>query len=181
MIPTPKYRDYFLSDEITGATVKPLVDFIFDINFADDLAEKDYKDWERLPIKIFINSPGGNVYDGLALVDTIKRSKTPVHTIAIGHAMSMGLWIYSAGHKRFVGENATLMWHDITSWNSGKTAEIKQELNEVLRLQQMSMNAITHTSLITEDQLKDYINRKAEWYIPAEEAIKLHLADEYYK
>ena len=43
------------------------------------------------------------------------------------------------------------------------------------------MNAITKVSLITEEQLQDYINRKAEWYISAEDALKLHLADEYYK
>ena len=99
--------------------------------------EQDYKDWERKPIKLFINSFGGSCYDGLALVDVIKQSKTPVHTISIGSSMSMGLWIYLAGHKRYIGENATLMFHDVTTWVWDKTETLKQELNQSLILSKM--------------------------------------------
>ena len=95
--------------------------------------------------------------------------------------MSMGLWIYLAGHKRYVGEYATLMWHDVTVWVHDKTEGLKQELNEVSRLSKMYCNEMVNTSMVKQETLDDYINRKAEWYIPAEEAIKLKLADGYYK
>lgn len=179
--PENRYRKILLSDEIKAETVKDIITKIMEINYDDDLKEADYKDWEREPIKLFINSFGGSVYDGLALVDVIKQSKTPVHTISIGSSMSMGFWIYLAGHKRYVGENATLMFHDISTWIWDKTETIKQELNEVLRLQKIICNEITSTSLIKQETLDDYINRKAEWYIPSDEAIKLKLADNYYK
>lgn len=179
--PQEQYRKILLSDKINSDTVKSIIETIMNINYDDDLKEADYKDWERKPIKLFINSFGGVVYDGLALVDVIKQSKTPVHTISIGSSMSMGLWIYLAGHKRYIGENATLMFHDVANWVWDKTETIKQELNESLRLQKIICNEITSTSSVKQSTLDDYITRKAEWYIPADEAIKLKLANGYYK
>lgn len=179
--PQEQYRKILLSDNIKAETVRDIIAKIMEINYDDDLKEEDYKDWERKPIKLFINSFGGSVYDGLALVDVIKQSKTPVHTISIGSSMSMGFWIYLAGHKRYVGENATLMFHDISTWIWDKSESIKQELNEILRLQRIICNEVTSTSLVKQETLDDYITRKAEWYIASDEAIKLKLADGYYK
>lgn len=179
--PQEKYRKILLSENITSSSVKDVIKEIMEINADDDEKELDYKSWDRKPIKLFINSFGGSVYDGLALVDIIKQSKTPVHTISIGSSMSMGFWIYLAGHKRYVGENATLMFHDISTWIWDKSESIKQELNEILRLQKIICNEVTSTSLVKQETLDDYITRKAEWYIPSDEAIKLKLADGYYK
>ena len=86
-----------------------------------------------------------------------------------------------AGKKRFIGENATLMFHDVNSWANDKTEGLKQELEESQRLSKMYCNMITYNSLVKQDALNDYIIRKAEWYIPAEEAINLKIAHEYYK
>lgn len=179
--PQEQYRNIFLSEDVTSSSVKSIIEKIMDINYNDDTNEEDYKNWERKPIKLFINSFGGSVYDGLALFDTIKQSKTPVHTISIGSSMSMGFWIYLAGHKRLVGEHATLMFHDISTGVWDKIEGIKQELNESLRLQKMVCEEVVNTSLVKRETLDDYIARKAEWYIPAEEAIRLKLADGYYK
>ena len=179
--PQEMYRKILLSEDVGASSVKSIIEKIMEINHSDDNYEEDYKDWERKPIQLFINSFGGSVYNGLALVDVVKQSKTPVHTISIGSSMSMGFWIYLAGHKRYVGEHATLMFHDITTWVWDKTESIKQELNEVLRLQKIICNEVTSTSMVKQETLDDYITRKAEWYIPADEAIKLKLADGYYK
>jgi ATP-dependent Clp protease protease subunit len=53
------------------------MDSILEINEDDSEKEEIYKDWERTPIKLFINSYGGSVYDGLALIDVIKNRKNP--------------------------------------------------------------------------------------------------------
>lgn len=180
-MPEGRYRKILLSESITSSSVKDIIEEIMKINYDDDEKESTYKDYKRKPIRLFINSFGGSVYDGLSLVDIIKQSKTPVHTISIGSSMSMGLWIYLAGHKRFIGEHSTLMFHDISTWVWDKSEGIKQELNEMLRLQKIICDEITNTSLVKQETLNDYINRKAEWYIPANEAIKLKLADGYYK
>lgn len=181
MKPTPLYRNILISEEIDSNSVKVAINKIMDINYDDDLKEQDYKDWVREPIMLFINSNGGNAYDSFALADIIKTSKTPVYTIAIGWCMSGGLLIFMAGKKRFVGENATLMFHDVTGWVNDKTEGIKQELEESKRLSKMYCNLITYNSLVKQETLNDYIIRKAEWFIPAEEAINLKIAHEYYK
>ena len=95
--------------------------------------------------------------------------------------MSMALWVWLSGAKRFVGESATLMFHDVSLFAYDKTEGIKQELNEMIRLQEMLVSEIVGKSMVKEERLRDYISRKAEWYIPANEAIALKLADKYYK
>lgn len=175
------YRNLFISSTINADTISGVIKEILLINNDDDIKEEEYANFEREPIKLYINSHGGNVYDGLALVDIIKRSKTPVHTICIGSCMSMGLWIWLSGVRRFIGENATLMFHDITCWVCDKSETLKQELAETLRQQEMLVQEITSRSLVKEETIVDYITRKAEWYIPSYTAIELKLADEYYK
>ena len=179
--PDERYRKILLSDNISSVTIKEIIKEIMEINRDDDLKTRDYVDWERKPIKLYINSFGGSVYDGLALVDVIKQSVTPIHTICIGSAMSMGFWIYLAGEKRYVGENSTLMFHDISNWIWDKSEAIKQELKEMIRLQEMLLTEIQSRSLVKKETLDDYITRKAEWYIPSDRAIILKLADGYYK
>ena len=179
--PESKKRDLFISDRICQSSVIDAIKEICEINRDDDQKEELYRDFERKPIRLFINSYGGGVYSGLALIDVIKRSKTPVHTVCIGSCMSMALWIWLAGEKRIIGEHATLMFHDLSVFAIDKTEGLKQELDEMLRLQAILVSEITEKSLVKEETLRDYITRKAEWYIPAKEAIALKLADEYYK
>ena len=93
----------------------------------------------------------------------------------------MALWVWLSGAKRFVGESATLMFHDVSLFAYDKTEGIKQKLNEMIRLQEMLVSEIVEKSMIKEETLRDYISRKGEWYIPATEAITLKLADKYYK
>ena len=64
---------------LNAVRVEEVIKDIFEINFDDDEKEEIYKEWKRTPIRLFINSYGGSVYDGLALIDVIRRSKTPVH------------------------------------------------------------------------------------------------------
>lgn len=179
--PIPMYRNILLSENVESSSVKNIINSIMAINHDDDEKETEYKDWVREPIKLFINSFGGSVYDGLAVVDVIKNSKTPVYTISIGSSMSMGLWMFMAGHKRLIGENATLMFHDISCGIHDKTEGWKQEIKEMERLQKILIDEIVSKTLVKKEKLEDYINRKAEWYIPACEAIDLKFATEYYK
>lgn len=73
------------------------------------------------------------------------------------------------------------MFHDVSLLTYVKTEGIKKELNEMIRLREMLRSEIVGKSLVKEETLRDYISRKAEWYIPANEAIILKLAEKYYK
>lgn len=80
-----------LSD--TGHIIKQIIDF--------NEEDKDLDVEERIPIRLFINSPGGDVSEGFPLVSIIELSKTPVYTINIGKWASTAFCIGIAGHKRF--------------------------------------------------------------------------------
>ena len=182
--PNPMERKLYLKENVDEKSVMPLIEAIHRINDDDAEKEKEYNGWEREPIKLYIYTYGGVCYAGFALIDAIRASKTPVHTIVLGTAMSMGIFVFNAGHKRLIGEHATLMYHDVsisTGMNGEMTEGLKIELNEALRLQKMGSDFLMEYSLVEESVLKDYINRKADWYIPAEEAIRLKIADAYYK
>ncbi len=174
------YRNLVLSDEIASGSICTIINKIMDINYDDDLKENDFCDWKREPIYLFINSNGGNPYDALALIDIIQQSKTPVYTVALGWCMSAGLWIFTAGARRLVGANATLMFHDVKTWVHDKTSGVEQELEEAKRLSNKFCDAIIAVSRIAPVDLNRYIETKAEWYIPAEKAVKLKLADGIY-
>lgn len=180
--PNPMERKLYLKDLVDEKSVMPLIEAIHRINDDDAEKEKEYNGWEREPIKLYIYTYGGACYAGFALIDAIRASKTPVHTIVLGTAMSMGIFIFNAGHKRFIGEHATLMYHDVSlHLESEMTEGVKIELAEGLRLQKMGIQFLTEYSLVEESVINDYINRKADWFIPAEEAIRLKIADAYYK
>lgn len=182
--PNPMERKLYLKELVDEKSVMPLIEAIHRINDDDAEKEKEYNGWEREPIKLYIYTYGGVCYAGFALIDAIRASKTPVHTIVLGTAMSMGIFVFNAGHKRLIGEHATLMYHDVsisTGMNGEMTEGLKIELDEALRLQKMGSDFLMEYSLVEESVLKDYINRKADWYISAEEAIRLKIADAYYK
>ena len=182
--PNPMERKLYLKENVDEKSVMPLIEAIHRINDDDAEKEKEYNGWEREPIKLYIYTYGGVCYAGFALIDAIRASKTPIYTIVLGTAMSMGIFVFNAGHKRLIGEHATLMYHDVsisTGMNGEMTEGLKIELDEALRLQKMGSDFLMEYSLVEESILKDYINRKADWYISAEEAIRLKIADAYYK
>ena len=180
--PNPMERKLYLKENVDEKSVMPLIEAIHRINDDDAEKEKEYIGWEREPIQLYIYTYGGVCYAGFALIDAIRASKTPVHTIVLGTAMSMGIFIFNAGHKRLIGEHATLMYHDVSLHLDNEMTEgIKIELAEGLRLQKMGIQFLTEYSLVEESVINDYINRKADWFIPAEEAIRLKIADAYYK
>lgn len=180
--PNPMERKLYLRKIVDEESVMPLIEAINRINDDDNEKEKEYKDWVREPIKLYIYTYGGACYAGFALIDAIKTSKTPVETIALGTAMSMGIFIFIAGHRRFIGEHATLLYHDVSLHPKDDMTEgIKIDLEEGHRLSKMGCKMLVESSLVTQEKLDDYINRKADWFISAEEAIRLKIADEYYK
>ena len=129
-------------------------------------------------IKLYINSPGGSVYDGLAIYDTIQYIKPDVQTIGIGLQASMGAFLLSSGTKgkRVALPNSRIMIHQPSSGTQGKVTDqeitlresiyLKQRLNEIL-----SKNTGQDISKIEKDADRDY-------WMSAEEAKKYGLIDE---
>jgi ATP-dependent Clp protease protease subunit len=127
---------------------------------------------------LYINSPGGSVYDGMAIYDTIQYIKPDVQTIGIGLQASMGAFLLSSGTKgkRFALPNARIMIHQPSSGTRGKITDqeimlkegvyLKQRLNEIL-----SKNTGQKISKIEKDADRDF-------WMSADEAVKYGLIDE---
>ena len=91
-----------------SSVVSNLIDDIFDYNRMD----KDIAPEEREPVLLYINSPGGDMTEGFALISVMELSKTPIYTVNVGEWSSMAFLIGIAGKKRFSLPNMTFLLHD---------------------------------------------------------------------
>lgn len=171
-------RLFYLSSDIDNSSIGRLC---FDLLFLlqqDDEREKKERDFTREPIKIYINSFGGSVYDMWALIDIMLNSQTPIYTYCTGYAMSAGFEIFLAGHKRYCTNHATFLCHQISSWIGGRLQDIREEIGATEHLQEESDKFIRSRTKIKEKMLKDILTMKLDRYIYADEALELGIVDE---
>lgn len=171
-------RHFMLSENVSQSSVKSIIEEIRAINREDDKEEKSKKEFTREPIEILVNTFGGSVYDGFALISAIEGSKTPVHTHCPGKAMSMGFAIMAAGHTRSMSPIATLMYHECSAGVWDKLEGIKQEVEEMTRLQETYDGYVLKRTNIMKEKLEEVKAGRGEWYVAADDAKKLGIVDE---
>ncbi|KPK09628.1 MAG: Clp protease ClpP [Anaerolineae bacterium SG8_19] len=130
------------------------------------------------PIRLYINCPGGQVYSGMAIYDTIQQVECPVSTVAVGFTASFGTVLLTAGTKgmRYALPNATVHMHQPLGGAQGQASDIAIQANEILRLRQ-SVNEILsfHTGQSME-KIEEDTDRDV--FMTAEEAKEYGLVDE---
>jgi len=129
-------------------------------------------------IAFYINSPGGVVSAGLAMYDTMQYIRSPVSTVCIGQAASMGSLLLAAGakDKRFALPNARVMVHQPSGGAQGQATDIEIQAREILKLRQrLNEIYVQHTG-----QPLDVIERKLERdsFMSAEEAKEFGIVDQ---
>jgi ATP-dependent Clp protease protease subunit len=170
-------RNIVLSSDITSSSVADIIESILDINTLDDEFEGDLQDYYREPIKLVVNSFGGSVYDGFALIAAIEHSKTPIHGYCYGSAMSMGFIIYISTHVRFAHKTSTLMYHEISDVFWGNITGAKQNIKECERIQKVYDDYVLSRTKIPVAKMNDYKARKDDWYMSAQEGLKYKIID----
>lgn len=133
-------------------------------------------------IPIVIDSYGGDTYALMAMVDTIRSAQVPVATIIQGKAMSCGAVLFTCGTDgyRFMAPNATLMIHDVASFEDGKkTEEVKADARETDRLNRKIYRIMDKNCGQKPGFFWNMVQQKsrADWYIAPKEALKLNLAN----
>lgn len=181
-LPSPKDRRLLFNTQVTQDTVGALSKQILEIVDDDDYIKNVYSIHKLIytpdPIKIYIDSYGGAVYQCFGLLGIMENSKVPIHTLVTGCAMSAGFLISIAGHKRMAYKNATFMYHQISSVKCGTLKDIEEDVVESKRLQEMiEKYTISHTK-ITIDRLKEVYDTKQDWYLNVGEALKYGIIDE---
>ncbi len=129
-------------------------------------------------IQMYINSPGGQIYAGLAIYDTMQQMTAPVSTVAVGVTASFGTVLLTAGTKgyRYALPNATIHLHQPLGGAQGQATDIEIQAKEILRLREkLNSILIKHTG-----QTLEVIERDVErdFYLDAEGAVKYGLIDQ---
>lgn len=129
------------------------------------------------PISLTINSPGGNIIDGIMMFDEIYHGRTPVHITVRGQACSMAAVLLQAGTTRKMGEHSTLMLHRASSPSGGSVDEIQDDLVEIKRLDSLMMEILAARSGTPVSALRKLTSRRKDVYLDAHEALRLGLID----
>ncbi|MDY7040421.1 MAG: ATP-dependent Clp protease proteolytic subunit [Chloroflexota bacterium] len=137
----------------------------------------DREDPER-EISLYINSPGGEIYPGLAIYDTIQQVRAPVSTIAVGWTASMGTVLLAAGTKgrRYALPHATIHMHPAGGGARGPAPDVERQIKELMRMQDMLRQLLAkHTGQPLERIVADF---DRDYFMTAELAVDYGIVDE---
>lgn len=128
-------------------------------------------------IHLYINSPGGSVSDGLAIIDTMNHIKSDVVTIAIGTAASMAAVILSAGAKgkRLALENTNILIHQIMGGVQGQAADIEIAYKHIADLKDRLIDILAKNTGNRKDKIREDSDR--DYWLNTREAIKYGIID----
>ncbi|HZU65669.1 MAG TPA: ATP-dependent Clp endopeptidase proteolytic subunit ClpP [Ktedonobacteraceae bacterium] len=129
-------------------------------------------------INLYINSPGGVIYAGLAIYDTMQWLKPDVSTVCVGMAMSMGAVLLAAGAagKRFCLPNSTVLIHQPLGGAEGQAADIEITAREILRLRRSIYDILARHTGQTMERIQQDADRN--YFLTAQQAVEYGLVDE---
>ena len=161
---------YLLMDVITAESCKDAIEFVLKQN-----AEK--KKQKRL--QFMICSPGGDVPSCFALIDIMKGSRIPIHTVGLGVIASCGLLLFITGEKgkRTLTPNTSILSHQY-SWGSyGKEHELFAQVKEFELSTERMINHYKKCTGLTEEQIREHLLPPEDRWLSAKEAKKLGICD----
>ena len=165
-----KDRIIFLSEDVNHATASLVIAQLLFLESEDPDKE----------ISLYINSPGGSISDGMAIVDTINYIKCPVSTICVGMAASMGAFLLAAGTKgkRFATPNAEIMIHQPLIGGggiTGQTTEIKIHAEHMVKTREKLNRILSEKTGKSLEQIE--IDTERDNFMTAEQALEYGLID----
>lgn len=129
-------------------------------------------------VQLYINSPGGSVTAGLAVLDTMRYIRPDVSTLCIGQAMSMGAVLLAAGEpgKRLALPNSRIMIHQPHGGIQGTAADIEIQAKEILRLRERIVDLLASYTGKTVKQINEDADR--DFVLTAEDAVDYGIVDQ---
>jgi len=126
-------------------------------------------------IKLRINSYGGSVFAGLAIIDTIRTLKSEVHTYIDGAAASAATLISVVGKKRYIGKNSLMLIHQLTSGAYGKFSELEDDMENNRRIMKMIKDIYKQYTKVPMKQIDEIL--KHDLWFESSKCIELGLVD----
>ena len=160
-------RIIFLGEQVTSDTANRIVAQLLFLEAEDP--EKD--------IYMYINSPGGSVYDGLGIFDTMQHVKPDIHTVCVGLAASMGAFLLAAGTKgkRSSLRHSRIMIHQPLGGARGQASDIRIQADEILFLKERLNNELSERTGKDYETIKEDTDR--DFYMSPKEAVDYGLID----
>lgn len=148
----------WMEGDVSAASLSKQLDTLNDVN----------------EISVYINSYGGEVAEGLAIYNSLKRHKAKVKTYCDGFAASIASVIFMAGDERIMNESSLLMIHNAWSCVQGNAEELRKMADDLEKITQASVAAYKAHSDLSEDEIKELMDNES-WILP-EEAMKYGFA-----
>jgi ATP-dependent Clp protease protease subunit len=129
-------------------------------------------------IQMYINSPGGVIYSGLAIYDTMQMISNPISTVAVGVTASFGTVLLTAGTKgrRYALPNATIHMHQPLGGAQGQATDIEIQTKQILRLRTLLNDIMSRHTGKPVDVIKQDTER--DFYLDAKQAVEYGLVDQ---
>lgn len=169
-------RKIIISSPIDQNVAEQVISQILEVNDFDEQMSI-VSTYQPKPIEMFINSPGGNVTDGFAIIGAMEMSETPIITYGIGLVASMALGIFVKGDVRIAHRYTRFMYHSIGYGEMGYIQDHEDSLRESDLLQRMYNDLFKETKL-TRQQMADIRKKKYNFFFSGKEAVELNIADE---
>lgn len=118
-------------------------------------------------INVYINSYGGEVAEGLAIYNALKRHKAKIVTYCDGFAASIASVIFMAGDERIMNESSLLMIHNAWSWGEGNAEQLRKQADDLEKISQASVIAYKAHSTLSEEEIKALMDNET-WILPDE-------------
>lgn len=162
-----KERIVFLGEDVNEHTANIVVAQLLHLAYEDPKAD----------ISLYINSPGGSVYDGMAIYDTMQFIKPDVATYGIGLQASMGAFLLSSGTKgkRHVLPNSRVMIHQPSSGTQGKVSDQEITLRESIRIKKLLNEILAKNTGQKLSKIEKDVDR--DFWMSSQEAVDYGLAD----
>lgn len=164
----------WLNDKFDKENIYPLIVAIQEYNLMEEeLAPQQ--------IKLFINSPGGEVHWCLPLINAIKMSEIPVITIADGLAASCGIILLMCGDKRIATSNTSLMSHQYSAGSAGKEHELYGRMKHFESVSDRAMHIYRKHTKKTEKYIRKNLLCPTDVWLTPEEALTHNIIDEIWE
>ena len=163
---------YLFMDGFDSETVRPLIDFILRKNLMPSASRPKH-------LTLIINSPGGDLAAAFALIDIMKGSAIPIHTVGLGMIASCGLLTFMSGAKgyRTLTPNTSVLSHQFSWMNWGKEHELVASAKQVDMLSQKMIALYKECTGLPESKIKEILLPEKDVWLSAKEAVKYKIAD----
>lgn len=160
---------HFLTGDITEENIRKALQWLV------------YENLTKTPknLTLYINSPGGDLYQGFALIDAMRASKHPVHTIGLGQVCSAAFLIFVSGAKKYrkIAANTGIMCHQYSDSPEGKHHDLKAQMKEGEHCNNRMLAILQSACKLDAKTITRKLLNPTDVWLTAEELVELGLAD----